>query len=150
MVEAKQSVSDSPPAQEGSGTGYLRSKSLEALDFPAVRERVADMASFPMARELASGMAPCYSTEETRGLLAETAEGMAFLEKHQDVSLPTLVDPLPLAARAALEGVLTGSELLSVAGFLEVLARARSAFREASDVARDWPPWPAGFPTLPR
>ena len=148
MVEAKQGESDSAAAPERHGARDLRAKSLGALDFPAVRERVADMASFPMARELASGMAPRYSADETRSLLGETAEGMAFLEKHQDVSLPTFIDPLPLAARAALEGVLTGAELLSVAGFLEVLARARIAFRTAGDIAPGLAAMAGGIPDL--
>ena len=112
MVEATgHGVSSSPAARGSQSARDLRAKSLEVLDFPAVRARVADMASFPMARELASGMGPSYSTEETQGLLAETAEGMAFLERHPDVDLSDPGDPLPLVQRAALEGVLTGTEL---------------------------------------
>ena len=135
MVEAGQGVSGSPASPGSHSERGLKAKSLEALDFPAVRARVADMASFPMARELASRMGPSYSAGETRGLLAETAEGIAFLERAPDVDFSDPGDPLPLVQRASLEGVLTGTELSSVAAFLEVLARARSAFREAGGVA---------------
>ena len=106
------------------------------------------MASFPMARELASRMGPSYSAGETRGLLAETAEGIAFLERAPDVDLSDPGDPLPLVQRAALEGVLTGTELSSVAAFLEVLARARSAFREAGGVAPGLAAMAGGIPDL--
>ena len=148
MVETGQGVSVSPAARRTHSERSLKAKSLEALDFPAVRERVAGMASFPMARELASRMGPSYSAGETRGLLAETAEGIAFLERAPDVDLSDPGDPLPLVQRAALEGVLTGTELSSVAAFLEVLARARSAFREAGGVAPGLSAMAGGIPDL--
>ena len=148
MVETGQGISVSPAARRTHSERSLKAKSLEALDFPAVRERVAGMASFPMARELASRMGPSYSAGETRGLLAETAEGIAFLERAPDVDLSDPGDPLPLVQRAVLEGVLTGTELSSVAAFLEVLARARSAFREAGGVAPGLAAMAGGIPDL--
>ena len=69
MVEAGQGVSGSQAARGTHSERGLKAKSLEALDFPAVRARVAGMASFPMARELASKMGPSYSVGETRACL---------------------------------------------------------------------------------
>ncbi len=149
MVETRERGVSGSRSEIGDRAAHdLRAKSLEALDFPAVRDRVAGMASFPMARDLASGMGPRYGAEETRTLLGETAEGMAFLERHPDVDLSDPGDPLPLAQRAALEGVLTGTELLSVAGFLEVLARARSAFGAAGGAAPGLAAMAGGIPDL--
>ncbi len=151
MAEAtRQGAPSGPAVRADPGALDLRAKSLEALDFPAVRARVADMAAFPTAKSWASEMSPSYSASAARAMMAETAEGMAFLEQHPDVDLSAAEDPLPLAQRAALEGVLTGAELQSAAAFMEVLAKARSAFGAAGDVAPGLAAMAGGIPDLTR
>ena len=101
---------------------------MEALDFGTVRQRVAGCARFHLARRRALDLSPAYTPDEVDALQAETTEGLAFLAHGADVSLHAMDDPTPLVQRAALEGVLPGADILSVAESLEVLERARSAF----------------------
>ena len=106
---------------------------MEALDFGTVRERVAGYARFHLARRRALDLSPAYTPEEVDALQAETSEGLAFLAHGADVSLHADDDPTPLVERAALEGVLPGTDILTVAESVEVLERARSAFRATEE-----------------
>ena len=105
----------------------LRANALDLLDFPAIRQRVAENASFFASRELALQLRPSYDALEVQRLQQETAEGITFLSEHGDVSMRATEDPSQAIARAALEGSLNGLELLAVADLLEVLRHARSA-----------------------
>ena len=112
----------------------LRAAALEALDFHAVRRAVAERASYPPARSLALDLLPSYKAEEVEALQRETAEGRALLEV-VDLSLHSAADPSAAVARSALEGVLSGQELLEVAESLEVQRRARSTVLRNRDRA---------------
>ena len=105
----------------------LRARSLELLDFPAIRERVAHHTTFFPASKLALGLTPTYVAGEVDRLQRETAEGLVFLEETGDVDLHAAEDASSAVDRAGLEGTLTGLELLSVAESLDVQRRARSA-----------------------
>ena len=111
------------------GREGLRAQAMEALDFGTVRQRVAGYARFHLARRRALDLSPAYTPGEVDALQAETSEGLAFLAHGADVSLHAVEDPTPLIERAALEGVLPGADILIVAESVEVLERARSAFR---------------------
>jgi DNA mismatch repair protein MutS2 len=111
----------------------LRAKSLELLDFNTIRDLVAERAVFPAARELALGMTPSYASHAVEALQRETTEGRVFLEVAGDVSLRVSEDASPAVERAALEGTLTGLQLLAVADSLDVLRRARSAVLRVRD-----------------
>ena len=121
--------------EEGSGLGRneLRAAVLEALDFHAVRRAVADCASFPPARQLALDITPSYDEREVEALQRETAEGRAL--ENVDLSLYSQSDPSAAVARASLEGVLTGQELIEVAESIELQLRARSALLHRRDRA---------------
>ena len=116
-----------------SGADDLRAKTLELLDFPAIRKEVASRTSFPPARELARRLAPSSDSREVDVLQRETAQGIDFLEAAGDLSLHASEDASPAVERAALEGALTGLELLSVADSLDVQRRARSAVLRLRD-----------------
>ena len=109
----------------------LRARSLGLLDFPTVREQVAEHATFGPARELALRLTPAYTSHEVEILQRETAEGIVFLEETGDISLHDAGDVSPAVERAALQGMLTGLELLAVAALLDVQRRARSALLRA-------------------
>ena len=111
------------------GRESLRAQAMEALDFGAIRQRVAGYARFHLARRRALDLSPAYTPGEVDALQAETSEGLAFLTHGADVSLHAVEDPTPLIERAALGGVLPGADILIVAESVEVLERARSAFR---------------------
>ena len=120
--------------EEGPGRGRneLRAAALEALDFHAVRRAVADCAFFPPARRLALDITPSYDEREVEAFQRETAEGRAFLES-VDLNLYSPTDPSVAVARASLEGVLTGQELIEVAESIELQLRARSALLHRRD-----------------
>ena len=120
--------------EEGPGRGRneLCAAALEALDFHAVRRAVADCAFFPPARRLALDITPSYYEREVEAFQRETAEGRAFLE-NVDLNLYSPTDPSVAVARASLEGVLTGQELIEVAESIELQLRARSALLHRRD-----------------
>ena len=122
--------------EEGPGRGRneLCAAALEALDFHAVRRAVANCAFFPPARRLALGITPSYDEREVEAFQRETAEGRAFLE-NVDLNLYSPTDPSVAVARASLEGVLTGQELIEVAESIELQLRARSALLHRRDRA---------------
>ena len=95
--------------------------------------RVAGYARFHLARRRALDLSPAYTPEEVEALQAETGEGLAFLAHGGDANLHAVEDPTPLVERAGLEGVLPGADILIVAESLEVLQRARSAFRATEE-----------------
>ncbi|MCH8200005.1 MAG: endonuclease MutS2, partial [Chloroflexi bacterium] len=107
----------------------LRAQSLERLDFQALREQLASHTTFFLARQLALDLTPSYDAAHVEELQRETAEGRDLIEEAGDVDLRASADPKPAIARAALDGVLTGAELLAVAESLEVQRRASAAVR---------------------
>ena len=68
-------------------------------------------------------------------LQEETADACALLEEIGDLSLDSDSDTTELVTRAALGGILSGTELLAVAGSLEVHSRARNSISRAGRVA---------------
>ena len=107
----------------------LRAQSLERLDFQALREQLASHTTFFLARQLALDLTPSYDAAHVEELQRETAEGRDLIDEAGDVDLRASADPKPAIARAALDGVLTGAELLAVAESLEVQRRASAAVR---------------------
>ncbi len=98
------------------------------------------------SRELAFGLSPSHDPEEIGRLHRETKEGVQFLEEVGDLDLAADVDALPFVERAALEGILTGEEVLEVATAAKMLDRARVALSRQrslaptlSKIARDIP-----------
>ncbi len=114
--------------EQRSPVDVIRRKSLDALDYSEVRDAVAGNTTFPLAEELARGIAPVYTAREVEELQRETRDGVAYLEESGDPDLSARVDAGEAVDRASLGGVLTGKELLEVADSLEVLGRARTAF----------------------
>ena len=109
----------------------LRREALDLLDYARVRDAVAGQTRFLPARRLALIMAPSYDESEVAGLQAETSEGLRVLDEVGDIDLTAAEDVSGAVARAALEGVLTGFDLIAVAGNIEVLDRARTSLATA-------------------
>ena len=118
---------------EMSKADRLRTKAMGLLDFHAVRQQLADCTTFPAARKLALLLLPSYDRVIVEDFQSETAEGRVFLEQAGDLNLHSSTDISTVVTRAALEGVLTGMELLGVADSLEVQRRARRAILRAPD-----------------
>ena len=113
----------------------LRAASLRLLDFDETRRRLADNTTFYQARTLALEIEPSFEPFIVARLQDETADACALLEEIGDISLDSDADTGEAVARAALGGVLSGSELLAIANSLEVHRRARGIAPRARNVA---------------
>ena len=113
----------------------LRASALGLLDFDEIRLRLADQTTFHEARRLALDVEPSFDPFEVGRLQEETADACALLEEIGDLSLDSDSDTTELVTRAALGGILSGGELLAVAGSLEVHSRARNSISRAGRVA---------------
>ncbi|MBM3944476.1 MAG: hypothetical protein FJ317_03170, partial [SAR202 cluster bacterium] len=102
-------------------------RTLEALDFPAVCLRVSGHASFGPARAKLLSLTPSYDPDEVEQLQKETSEGRRLLDEADGLSLSAPEGTAAAVNRAALEGVLTGLELLMVGGTLETLRRTKAS-----------------------
>jgi DNA mismatch repair protein MutS2 len=97
------------------------------LEFPKIRELLAGQAHFFLARDLASQVHPTYDPGAVERLQTETSEASLLIDTRGDIGLAGLADPRPSITRAALGGVLSGEELVSVAVVLEAAWQAGSA-----------------------
>ena len=113
----------------------LRAASLRLLDFDETRRRLADHTTFYQARTLALKIAPSFEPFIVARLQDETADACALLEEIGDISLDSDADTGESVEKAALGGVLSGSELLAIADSLEVHRRARRIAARARNVA---------------
>jgi len=108
-------------------------RSLEALDFARVRERVAGQTHAVQAHARALAMEPVSDGDIVRRLVTETAE-MRTLVRSQNFSLSRIEDvagALEIAQRGA---SLPGSELRAIADALSAGGAAVRAIREAESV----------------
>ena len=126
----------------------VRAETLDLLDFQAIRQRLADLTSFFGARQLALGLRPSHDRDEVERLQRETAEGRLLLEEVGGVGLYAGSDITEALARAELDGVLTGPELLAVAQALEVQASTQAAVRRAGERVPMLAGLVAGIPDL--
>ena len=113
----------------------LRASARGLLDFEEIRFRLADQTTFHEAKRLALEIEPSFDPAEVGRLQDETADACALLEEVGDLSLDSDSDTTELVTRAGLGGILSGGELLAVAGSLEVHNRARNSISRASRVA---------------
>ena len=144
MLESEQSNHIPRPVEQSvePESHHLRARTLELLDFHVIRQRLAEHTTFPLARQLALQLTPSYEIGEISALHRETAEGRLLLERNDDVSMHTTSDATPAVTRAALDGVLTGMDLLGVADSVEVQHRAQVAVHRAGRIGHGLPPLP--------
>ena len=121
MAEA----TDRDPPREHRGE-ELRQRSLELLEFPRVREALAEHTRLPLSRERALALAPSYQADAVRDLQQETAEAWALLEEASGLDLTLVRDPRPLLRRVAIGSVLAGDELVAIGDTLEMTRAAKA------------------------
>jgi DNA mismatch repair protein MutS2 len=108
-------------------------RSLEALDFARVRERVAGQTHAAQAHALALAMEPVSDATTVRRLVTETAE-MRTLVRTQNFSL-SQIDDVDEALEIAQRGAsLPAAELRAIADALSAGGAAVRAIREAESV----------------
>ncbi len=120
---------------EANELATLHASASRLLDFDEIRHRLAREASFYEAKRLALGLQPSFDPFEVERLQRETADARDLLDELGDLSLQSDTDTSEAVTRAALGGVLTGGELLEVAGSLEVHRLARTSVRRAATAA---------------
>ncbi|MDD5126814.1 MAG: endonuclease MutS2 [Dehalococcoidales bacterium] len=111
-------------------------KSLEVLEFPKVKEILAEFTSFSASRELALELQPLTSYETVVRLLRQSAEARLLLELEPGFTIGGVFDIRPLAAMAAREKILETLDLLQVQ---QVLIASRHLRGNLARVASDFP-----------
>jgi DNA mismatch repair protein MutS2 len=112
-------------------------KTLNTLEFPKVRERLAGYAAFSASAALIRALRPTLRLEDALDRLARTTEARRLLSVNTDVSVGGTTDIRPLTERARRSGVLEAGELLAIKTTL-IVARdlARTLERSATSYPR--------------
>ncbi len=108
----------------------MEPNALDALEFPAIAERIARAATTEHGEELARSLVPSPDREEVARRQALTAEAIALLEESREPPLEGIRDVRELTELAARGGVLTASALRHVADTAAGSLRARAALEE--------------------
>ncbi|MDA1036684.1 MAG: endonuclease MutS2, partial [Chloroflexi bacterium] len=116
-----------PPQHLPATAAELRQRSLDALEFPKVREALAEFTQMALSRERALTLEPTYDIELVRQYQQETAEARVLLADSGHVDLTLGPDPRALFARAGVLGTLGGAELIIIADALDLTQRAKAA-----------------------
>ena len=111
-------------------------KSLEMLEFPKIREILAEYTSFSASRELAMNLMPLQDYGRISLLLQQSAEARSLLALDKGFSIGSAHDIRDKVKLAALEGILDPLSLLAVQQTLYALHDLR---RYLKSIAGDFP-----------
>jgi DNA mismatch repair protein MutS2 len=112
----------------------MRSQTLDALEYDALRERLAGHAQTPLGREMARALEPSSDVAEVRAALGRTTEAARYMSERGRFGLGGLEDPEPLIAGLRVSGVrLEATDLLALAIYIERALELRSAFEDLDD-----------------
>jgi DNA mismatch repair protein MutS2 len=92
----------------------LNDKTLNTLEFPKVRERLADYTSFSAGRELALELTPATDLAQVRRAQRTTTEAVRLLSLRPDVTIGGARDVRSLVRRAELGSVLDPTDILQI------------------------------------
>ncbi len=107
-------------------------KSLEMLEFPKIREILAEYTSFSASRELAMSLMPLQDYGRISLLLQQSAEARELLELDKGFSIGSAHDIRDKVKLATLEGVLDPLSLLEVQQTLNALHDLRRYLKSIS------------------
>ncbi|GMA56306.1 hypothetical protein GCM10025858_08090 [Alicyclobacillus sacchari] len=93
-------------------------RSLEALEYDWVRQRVADEAMSSLGKQLAHTMLPCPSRQEAEQALAQVDEAYRCLLRAGTPPFAGITQIRPLLSRAKVGGVLGAEQVLAIAQFI--------------------------------
>jgi DNA mismatch repair protein MutS2 len=111
-------------------------KSLAMLEFPHIREILAEYTSFSASRDLALSLQPMQNHERISLLLQQTAEARQLLALDKDFSIGSTHDIREKVKLAALEGILDASSLIEVK---ETLGALHDLRRYLKSISGDFP-----------
>lgn len=129
MNQQPQAPADSTQTNPSGGftpKSDLQRQAWELLEFTNVREFLAGRTRFFMSREMALDAEPQTHLEDVERLQDETAQAVLMLATVGDIGLVGARDPRELLRRAAIDGVLTGDEIVSVLFLLDSIWTARN------------------------
>lgn len=108
----------------------IQERVLHKLDFPKIKERLAEFCRLPRSRELALALRPYTEIERVRLLLQETDEGKELLRLNPLFSVGGAKEVRPYLERCLRGGVLSPEELLQVRDTLHSGRQVRNFFNE--------------------
>lgn len=117
---------DSPVRDADPGPESLQQSAWRLLEFPHIRQMLADHTRFFRSRELAQDVTPQVHIEDVLRLQEETSEAALMLSTVGDIGLTGHQDLRPILKRAALGGMLSGQELMSCVVLLDSTWVARN------------------------
>ena len=133
----------------------MDSRSIQVLEFPLVRVRLADRTSFDPSRRLAEALQPQSDAVLVTRSLDETDEARALLEERPGVGIAGARDIGPAIERAARGGRLDAQQFLDLWSTLDAVAALKPNLADARrpllrDLGRGLHPLPAISSTLAR
>jgi len=133
----------------------MDSRSIALLEFPQVRERLADLTQFGPSRRLAEALEPSSDAVIVARGLDETDQARALLEDRPGVGIGAAHDIGPWVERAARGGRLDPAHFLEIAETLDATARLATSLADERrpllrDLGRELHPLPAVRSTLAR
>ena len=105
-------------------------RSLNLLEFPAIRERLAAATSFPPSRALAEALEPSNDPVVVARGLDETDQARALLEERPGVGIGGAHDIGPAIERAARGGRLEPTRFLEIASTLDATTRLATSLAD--------------------
>ena len=112
--------------EQSTAESELQQQAWELLEFTNVRALLADRTRFFMSREMAMAAEPLLHMEDVERLQDETAQAVLMLSTVGDIGLAGTRDPRALLRRAAIDGMLTGAEIVSILFLLDSIWTARN------------------------
>ncbi len=133
----------------------MDTRSQVLLEFPLIRERLADLTSFGPSRRLAETLQPSADPVIVTRALDETDQARALLVERPGVGIGAAHDIGPLIERAARGGRLDPEAFLSIADTLDATARLATSLADERrellrELGRALHPLPAVRSTLAR
>lgn len=104
----------------------MNAHTLKALEYEAIRQKVAAHCTTPMGAERAQRMSPLTDEEVIRLRLQQTSEARRLIDLAEEMSLRGAQDVRSAVSLTRAGGVLTPEALLSIADTLEAARRLRT------------------------
>jgi DNA mismatch repair protein MutS2 len=133
----------------------MDARSQALLEFPLVRQRLADATSFPPSRRLAEALEPSNDPVVVARRLDETDQTRALLSDGPGIGIGAAHDIGPSVERAVRGGRLDPEQFLAIAETLDATARLATSLTEERrpllrELGRELQPLPAVRSTLAR
>ncbi len=133
----------------------MDARSQALLEFPLVRERLAEATAFPPSRRLADALEPSADPVVVARSLDETDQTRALLSDRPGIGIGAAHDIGPSIERAVRGGRLDPEQFLAIAETLDATARLATSLTEERrpllrDLGRELHPLPAVRSTLAR